>query len=167
MSDIEQDARELAAIAAVQTILKTREAAIKARISDTIRRGSVGVHVGDVELGTVIMPRPSRTIRVDIVDADLVLPWVVEDFGDHMVALQLTEQGRSSAVERAKAEHADAGSPDEYTALPGVRVTAETGPAPTPRFRRATGVDLAGEVRGMVTRGELTLTDLLGVEAAQ
>lgn len=164
---VEEDARALAVLSALKDAIGRQERVVKARISDTIRRGSVGVQVGDVELGTVSIPRPSRTVRIDILDLDLVLPWLVEAYGESVVALQLTPPGRTSLDAHAKGEYERAGQPDEYLDLPGVEVSTAVGPPPSPRFTRARDLDLLAEVRGMVERGEISLARTLELESGE
>ena len=48
---VEEDARALAVLSALKDAIGRQERVVKARISDTIRRGSVGVQVGDVDSG--------------------------------------------------------------------------------------------------------------------
>lgn len=163
-----RDMQTLAAIAAAKAALVKQEKAVKARLLGEVRRGSVAVPGLDgTELGMVVVPAPSRTIAVSIADEELVFPWAVDLFGPGIVESRLTEQGRLSVEQAAKAEHKLAGSPDVWEGvaegLPGVVVTVRTS-SPSVSFRPAADVDLLGQVRALAAAGDIDLLGLLGVE---
>ncbi len=135
------------------------QARIALAIDDTKARVAAEIGVGgravarvdgvDDDLGGLSYPKPSSP-RPRIVDEELALSWLVENFGtDGMVRMRPTEQGTKTLIEAAR-----------KGAVPGVEV-----PAPgvsTPRFTPSKAADSV--IPELIREGRLSLPRLIEVE---
>lgn len=166
---LEDDAKELASIVAAKEILVDAEKRIRNRIQIALRRGSVKPFTTDdngneIELATISI-YARKAVRVTIIDDSVVFPWAAELFGGEIAQLTLTEQARTSVTEYAKRRHIEAGKPDDYEELPGIRVSTPE-PQPTLAFRPNRDIDFVGSIRDMWARCELPIPHLLSDAAS-
>lgn len=161
---LEEDAKELVAIAAAKEILADAEKRVRNRIQIALRRGNIKPCTLDnegheIELATISVFR-TTTPKITLHDEHAIFPWAIEEFGDGIVEWRLTEQGRASVTAMVKRKYAAAGSPDEYTEIPGVHVGVPKSAQPTLRFAANKDIDFIAVVRAMWGRAEVLPPDL-------
>jgi len=155
MNALEHVVTDLALITATEQKLAAVKAERKAALAAELSRGTVYAYDGlgtdeDNQLGYATVPKPTQPKPVvSIDDESVVIPWAVEEFGDGVITTRLTEQGRTSIMEAAKAG----------TQIPGVTVTVPEKRPGTPRFVPSKRV--AELVQGMVDRGVLDVRTVL------
>lgn len=157
---LDQTVKNLAAIAAAKKIIADAEKSEKANLARELVRGTAyAVDSQGVSLGYAVVPKQSAPKpNVSIDDEAVVLPWVLDLFGDSAMSMRLTEQGRKSAIEYALDMHKNGEDVD------GITVTNTTPTPPTPRFTAEKNV--VELVAAMVQRGELSLATLLEIDGS-
>lgn len=155
MNALERVVQDLALITATEQKLAAVKAERKATLAQELSRGTVYAYDGlgtdeENQLGYATVPKPTQPKPVVSIDDEaVVIPWALEQFGDGVITTRLTEQGRSSVVEAAKAG----------VEVPGVSVTVPEKRPGTPRFVPSKRV--AELVQSMVDRGELDVRTVL------
>lgn len=165
MTEVEAAVQRLAAYAAAKKILTAAEAADKDYLlAQKRRRTEYAIDDNGDEIATVsvkwLNADAQDSVRID--DESVVLPWLLEQFGDKTVetVTRVTEQGRASAVDFALREFQKSGE-----LLPGMTVV------PAAEKKLSVSVtpvkDIVDRVQGMVNRGVLSVADVLALEPAK